>query len=148
MANITTYLENKLLEHSIKGNWTSSLPTTTYVGLFIIPPTAAYTSGSPTGSEVAISHGYARKSSAANFTWGTANDGSISNSSDITWNAEGAWNVTTNATTAAPVTHVGIFDASTGGNLLWFGPLSAAVTISSNGDSFTISQGNLVLTLS
>jgi hypothetical protein len=149
MANITTYLEQKLLEHSV-GKTAFTTPTT-YVGLFIVAPTAAYTSSTPTGSEVAISNGYARKSSATsggNFSWGTAPSGSISNSSDITWNATGAWNVTTNASVAAPVTHVGIFDAATSGNLLWFGPLSAAVTMSQNGDSFTISTGNLVLTLS
>jgi hypothetical protein len=142
MANITTYLENKLLEHSV-GKTAFVLPTT-YVGLFIVAPTAAYLSGAPTGSEVAISNGYARKA----ITCGASASGSISNSSDITWNATGAWNVTTNASVAAPVTHVGIFDATTSGNLLWFGPLSAAVTMSQNGDSFTISTGNLVLTLS
>jgi hypothetical protein len=145
MANITTYLENKILELTT-GKTTYSKPIT-YIGLFITPPTAAYTALAPNGNEPATDHGYSRIDTST-FGWSPAASGSISNAAYIIWNATGAWNVSTGATVGAPVTHVGIFDASTAGNLLWFGPLSAAVTISSNGDSFTISTGNLVLALS
>lgn len=148
MANITTYLENRLLSQSI-GVSPTSWPSATYAGLFIVAPTTDYTQALPTGSEVAKDRGYMRKT----VSWGSATAGSISNSSDITWTGTGAWNVSTNASSAAPITYVGIFDNADSngtktGNLLWFGALSAAVTISQNGDSFTISSGNLVLTLS
>jgi hypothetical protein len=141
MANITTYLENKLLEHSIKGNWTTSLPTTTYAALFIVAPTAT-TAGTEVGSTDA---GYSRISMSSK--WGTAANGSIANSDTLTWTATGYWNTTTGATSSASITSIGIFDASTSGNLLWFGPLSSYISMAS-GDTFSIQSGSLVLTLS
>jgi len=46
------------------------------------------------------------------------------------------------------VTTIGIFDSGTvgEGNLLWFGPLSSAVTLTT-GDTFTIPNASLTLTL-
>jgi hypothetical protein len=151
MANITTYLEKKLLAHSV-GQSTFSPPTGVYAGLFISTPTIDYTSSVPTGVEVgSTDHGYSRKA----ITWNAATTtttsgvtvGSISNSADITWTATGYWNSATGATSTAPIRSVGVFDASTGGNLLWFGPLNAAVTMQ-NGDTFSINANNFILTLS
>ena len=143
MANITTYLENKLLEHSLKGNWTTNLPTTTYAGLFIVSPTVAGTDGTEVGS---IDAGYSRISMATK--WGTAANGTISNTTSLIWNATGYWASGTGATASSSITTIGIFDAQTvnTGNLLWFGPLSTSITMG-NGDSFTIPVGNLNITL-
>jgi hypothetical protein len=44
------------------------------------------------------------------------------------------------------VTHVAIYDASTGGNMLAHGALTASKTVDS-GDTFTIAAGALSLTL-
>jgi len=41
---------------------------------------------------------------------------------------------------------MGIFDASTGGNLLWHGILSASKTVE-DGDTITFSAGNIDLTM-
>ena len=146
MGNITTYLETKLVGHSV-GKASYTMPTTVYAGLFISSPTAAYTSASPDGVEVgSIDHGYARLP----ISWNSASSGSITNSSALVWTATGYWNSATGASVSAEVKTIGIFDSlnnSGTNNLLWFGPLSAGVTLE-NGDSFTIEASNLVLTLS
>ena len=46
----------------------------------------------------------------------------------------------------APITHFGIFDAATGGNLLFYGPLKASVTVGKNVVP-VILKDNLELTL-
>lgn len=130
-GNLTNYLENVLLEHSTgKTSWTK--PTNTYAALYTVAPT-----DSTSGTEVASASAYARQV----ITWGTAASGSIANSANIRWpstgSATGSWGV---------VVAVGIFDALTSGNLLWYGPLSASVTIAT-GDSFQITSGGLTLTL-
>ena len=130
-GNLTNYLENALLEHSTgKTSWTK--PTNTYAALYTVAPT-----DSTSGTEAASANAYARQV----ITWGTAASGSIANSANIRWpatgSATGSWGV---------VVAVGIFDALTSGNLLWYGPLSASVTIAT-GDSFQITSGGLTLTL-
>lgn len=143
MANITTYLENKLLEHSLgKNSWT--MPASTKAGLFIVSPTASYVSGTPGSAvEVASLYGYSRQT----VTWATASNGSIANSAALTWTSTtGPWRRDTASSTPEAIVSIGIF-ASTTDNLLWFGPLSAAVTVNT-GQSFTIDAGDLVLTLS
>jgi hypothetical protein len=82
--NITTYLENKLLEHSV-GKAPYTMPTT-YVGLFINSPTVNYlTPNSITGTEVGQTNGYERKL----ISWNSASSGTISNSTDVTWTSTG-----------------------------------------------------------
>ena len=44
------------------------------------------------------------------------------------------------------VTHIAIMDASTSGNVLFYGALTTEKTVS-NGDQFTISSGNLSISL-
>jgi hypothetical protein len=143
MANVTTYLENKLLEHSLgKNSWT--MPTSTKAGLFIVSPDASYVSGTP-GSAVEVTslYGYSRQT----VTWATAASGSIANSAALTWTSTtGPWRRDTASSTPEKIVSIGIFASATD-NLLWFGPLSASVTIDT-GQSFTIDAGNFVLTLS
>jgi len=143
MANITTYLENRLLAQSVGVAQTTPVwHTSTTVGLFITTPNASYTLSVPTGTEVgSTDRGYSRKT----VTWNAASGGSISNSANITWTATGLWGSTTGASTAQSISSVGIFDAA--GNLLWFGPLSAKVIIDQSGDTFTIPANDLIITL-
>jgi len=145
MANITKYLEKKLLEHSI-GKTEFTVPSVTYAALFTSSPTADYT---PTtqGPAVEVSGtGYVRVE--VTNKWNTAvdnndltNSSKITNSDDLRWPAAG-----TISASWGLVTTIGIFDAASAGNLLWFGPLSVPVTLGS-GDSFTIPEDSLTLTL-
>lgn len=134
-GNITDYLENKILDHVVGSSRPAyTQPTATYAALFTVAPT-----DSTGGTEVALANNYARQS----ITWGAASGGAISNSADIRFPA----NPATNATgTWGTVVAIGIFDASTSGNLLWYGPLSSSVTVTT-GDSFKIATGGLTLAL-
>lgn len=147
MANITKYLEKKLLEQSVGRITNFTLSNGVYVGLFTSAPTADYTSANPTGTEVTGGN-YSRKPIQA-AGWNDAQDNNdvtysskITNKNDIEWTGINAnWGT---------IGYVGIFDAGTTspptGNLLWFGPLSTPITIAAN-DTFTISSGNITLTL-
>lgn len=106
-GNLSDYAENKLLNH-ILGVAAFTMPTTIYMALFTTNPTDA-----GTGTEV-TGNGYARKSVA----FSTATTGTTSNPADVLFaTPTGAWGT---------VTHFGLYDALTGGNLLWHGPLTTA----------------------
>lgn len=75
---------------------------------------------------------YARQS--ASFAAAAA--GSKATSATLTWAAM----------PAATVTHIGLWDASTAGNFLGGGALSASKVVGS-GDTFEITSGNLTLSL-
>jgi hypothetical protein len=86
-----------------------------------------------TGTEVS-GGSYARVS----VSFGAPSNGVSTNSASVTFpTATGTWGT---------VTHIGILDALTGGNLLYYTPLDASKSIAS-GDVFTISTGNLSVTL-
>ena len=127
MAEFSDYLENKVLDHVLK-NVSYSSPTTVYVGLFTSDPTDA-------GSGTEVSGGsYARQILSVT----TASAGITTSSADINFpQATGSWGT---------VSHIGILDALTSGNLLMHTPLTTAKTIDS-GDILKISSGNLTVTL-
>lgn len=104
--NMTDYLANKLLEHST-GKTAYTKPTTTYLALFKSDPTKA-------GSLSSEVSGYAYARTAV--TWGNAASRQIANAALVeTPEATGAWGT---------VSHIGIMDASTAGNMLYFGELT------------------------
>lgn len=71
-------------------------------------------------------------------TFSAAVSGSTSNSATVTFpTATASWGT---------VTHFGIYDASSGGNLLYWGALTVSKTVD-NGDVFTFPSGNLTVTL-
>ncbi len=125
MAGKTDYLENKILEHVLK-NTAYSSPATVYCALFTAAPNDAYTSGVPTGTEVS-GNNYSRTA----ITFGAASGGAIANSGAVTFpTPSGSWGA---------CTHFGIFDASSAGNLLYWGALAQTETpISGNTVSFQI----------
>lgn len=124
----TDYLENKVLDHTT-GKAAYTKPTT-YVGLFTAAP-----SDSGGGTEVSGSN-YSRVTTAAG-DWNSAASGSTSNANAITFPVpSGSWGT---------VTHFGLFDAATVGNLLWWGSLTNSKTIGS-GDTASFAAGALVLT--
>ena len=127
MAAMSDYLENALVNATLR-NTTFTSPATVYTGLFTTDPL-------DDGSGTEVSGGsYAREAS----TFGAPSNGSTSNSADIQFNqATANWGT---------ITHFGIFDALTGGNLLYHGILTSSKTIET-GDVFKFATGSLVVTL-
>ena len=124
---MSNYLENALVNGTIRGT-TYTAPTTVYVALYTTDPTDA-----DSGSEVS-GGSYARQA----VTFGAPSNGVSTNSGAVTFpTATASWGT---------ITHVGVRDASSAGNLLYYAPLTVSKTIAS-GDIFTISTGNLSVTL-
>lgn len=125
------YMENKILDH-VYGNTAFSAPATVYYALFTAAPSDA-------GGGTEVSGGsYARKAVTNNTTnFPNASGGSKSNGTAITFvTATASWGV---------VTHFGIFDASTAGNLLNWAALTASKTID-NGDTAEFAVGAFTVT--
>lgn len=129
MAALSDHAEKLLLDW-LMTTGSATRPTNWFVALYTAAP-----SDSGGGTEVS-GGGYARQS--ATFAAATSPGGTTSNTNEITFTASGA--------AFGTVTHIGIFDASTGGNLLWYGALSASKTIA-DGDALVFSAGNIDLTL-
>jgi hypothetical protein len=127
MAEMSNYLENALINVTLR-NTAYTTPTTVYVALYTTDPTDADTGTEVTGGS------YARTS----VTFAAPSNGVTTNSADVTFpTCTLAWGT---------VTHIGIRDASTAGNLLYHTPLDASKTIDL-GDIFKITTGNLSVTL-
>lgn len=128
-AQASDYLENKLIDHLFR-TATFAKPAALYIALLTAAPTDA-----GGGTEV-VGGGYARVNLAPLDTNWKATQGGTSGAS------AGTGGVTANAVSIAfpapsanwgTVTHFGIYDASTAGNLLIWDALTAARTIL-NGD--------------
>lgn len=127
MAEMSNYLENALINATLR-NTTYTSPATVYLALYTDDPTDA-----DTGTEVS-GGSYARQS----ITFGSPSNGTSTNSAAIEFPAAtGNWGT---------ITHVGIRDASTSGNLLYHTALDASKTINT-GDIFKILTSNLSVTL-
>ena len=129
MAGFSDYLEDKVLEHVFGGN-AYSAPSTLYVALYTVAPTD--TGG---GTEVS-GGGYARQTGA--FTVSGTNPTTASNTAAIEY--------PTATANYGTVVAVGIFDASSSGNLLAYANLTASKVVSS-GDVFRFNAGDLDITL-
>jgi hypothetical protein len=127
MAAMSNYLENALINATLR-NTTYTSPSVVYAGLFTSDPTDA-------GSGTEVSGGsYARKAA----TFGAPSNGASTISSAIEFDqATGSWGT---------VTHFGIYDASTSGNLLYHGALTASKAIDT-GDVFKFATSALTVTL-
>lgn len=129
MSALSNYAEKLLLDW-LMTTGSATRPTAWYVGLFTAAP-----SDSGGGTEVS-GNGYARQS--ATFAAATSGAGTTDNSAAVTFTAAGgSWGT---------ITHIGIFDALTTGNLLWHGAMTASKTIA-DGDTLEFSIGNIDLTL-
>lgn len=129
MSALSDYAEKLVLDW-LMTTGTATRPTSWFVALYTAAP-----SDSGGGTEV-TGGGYSRKS--VTFNAASSPGGTTSNSGIVSWTASGA--------NYGTVTHVGIFDASTAGNLLWQGALSASKTVN-DGDTLQFAAGNLTLTL-
>jgi hypothetical protein len=127
MAEFSNYLENALINATLR-NTAYTSPSVVYVGLYTSDPTDANT-----GTEVS-GGSYARTA----VTFGVPSNGVSTNSAAVEFpQATGNWGT---------VTHIGILDAATSGNLLYHTILDVAKTIDS-GDIFKIAIGSLSVTL-
>lgn len=142
MSAMSDYLENKLVDQLFRGQ---SAPTTTtlYVGLLTAAP-------SDSGGGTEVSGGsYARvavTSSLANWA-GTQTAGSTTASSGTGGQTSNNAAITfpTPAATWGTVTHFGIYDAASAGNLLFWGALTIAKTIN-QADTVTFPAASLSVT--
>jgi len=131
MAAASNFAENLIL------NWTlttgsATRPTAWYVALFTTDPTDA---GS--GTELSL-YSYARQAVTFNAATGT-NPTYCDNTATITFPTASGGNWGT-------VTHIGIYNASTAGNLLFHGALTTSKTVN-DGDTFQILANGLVINL-
>jgi hypothetical protein len=122
------FLENKLLDHML-GKTSYTMPTV-YVGLYTAAPTDA-------GGGTEVSGGAYARVATSGATWNAASAGSSSNAAAVTFpTATASWGT---------ITHFGLFDASTTGNMLRWGALTTSKTVG-NGDTPSFGIGTLVLT--
>lgn len=143
MSAMSDYLENKLIDHVLRAQAYTS-PATLYFALFTAAP-----SDSGGGTEVS-GNNYARvgvTASLANFA-GTQSAGSTTASSGTGGQSSNnaAINFPTPSGTWGTVTHWGIFDASTSGNLLFHDDLTTSKTINS-GDPVSFAIAAMTITL-
>lgn len=127
MAEISNYLENALINATLR-NTSYTSPTTVYVALYTTDPTDA-----DSGTEVS-GGAYARQS----VTFAAPSNGSSASNADVTFpQATASWGT---------VTHIGLRDAVTTGNLLYHSPLDTSKAIDT-GDIFKIASGSLTVAL-
>ena len=124
--SFSNYLETELLDHVFANNAYTS-PSAVYVGLFTSNP-------AEDGSGTEVSGGsYARQTASFTVSGNTATTDAVIEFPTAT----GTWGT---------VSHIGIFDALTTGNLLAYAALTASKSITS-GDVFRIPSGDIDITL-
>ena len=119
-GEFSTYLKNAIL-NAIANATSFGLAGDPYVSLHTADPGVTGTSEVTGGS-------YARQQVA----FGAASAGAISNSAIVDFTGM----------PAATVTYIGIWDAASGGNFLWGGPLASSKTVNS-GDTARFAAGDL-----
>ena len=117
MSAFSNYLEDQITGWIAGTSMTA--PTATFVQLYNGDPTDTGSGGTALYSRITIASG------TGSWTRGTGGNGTITNAS---------------------ATHVAVWDASTAGNLLFFGALTTAKTVAS-GDEVKFNASALTLTV-
>lgn len=126
MSAMSDYLELKFLDH-FTGTASTSAPAAVYLGL-----STASMNDDASGTELS-GNNYTRKA----ITFASAASGSISSNAAVEFNAATAsWGT---------ISHWGIWDAATGGNLLYHGAFTTSKAIGS-GDILKVASGSLTIT--
>ena len=124
--SFSNYLETSILDHVFAGS-AYTAPSTHYLALYTAAP------GETGGGTELSGNAYARQSVAFTTTGNTT-----SNTAAVEYpTATASWGT---------VTHIGVFDALTGGNLMAYAALTVSKTIDS-GDVFRVPTGDLDITL-
>jgi len=120
----------KLVLDFLMTTGTATRPTAWFLGLYTAAP-----ADSGGGTEVS-GNGYARK--AVTMAAATSPGGTTTSTDAQAFAASGgAWGT---------ITHVGLFDASSSGNLIWHGAITTNRVVN-DGDTLTFAIGDLDLTL-
>lgn len=125
MAQMSDYLENALINAVLRATAFTS-PATIYLALYTADPTDAKTGAEVTGGS------YARQSIAFN----APTNGASTNSAQVSFASM----------PAVTVTHVGLLDAATAGNLLFHGALASSKIVAA-GNTFLVAAGDITVTL-
>tara|TARA_R110000796_G_scaffold56486_7_gene130846 strand:- start:4174 stop:4611 length:438 start_codon:yes stop_codon:yes gene_type:complete len=144
MSDASTYTENRTLDFWLKANSQStSAPGTVYLALFTgSADSAGQAAATVTNLEEGVltdevstaGTAYARQS----VGFGTISNGTVATSGTVTF--------PTATADFGTVSHVAVMDASTSGNVIFYGDLTSAKLIES-GDTFQITAGSLTITL-
>jgi hypothetical protein len=124
-GSLSNYAENKVLDDLLVG--------TKYVGLFT--DAAGLTTDQPATEATTVNcPGYARKT----VTHAAAASGVKATNAEVLWTATGAW---------ATVRYIGVWDAATAGNLLYWCDIRIDGTLATptlaNGEELRIASGTL-----
>jgi len=140
MSEFSDYLENGILEHTLRGSALST-PATIYVALFTADPTDANVTANEvtTGNWPAYAREDAAQAGVISSGWATASGGTTSNAKELVWAAN-------NGAASVTVTHIGIYDQLTGGNLLYHTALTASKTLQVS-DVISFAIGAITVTL-
>lgn len=130
MSSFSNYTESLVLNWLLTTN-AATRPTAWYVALFTAAPSDA-----GGGTEVSGS-GYTRTATGTMTVSGTATTASNSAAIEFAAASGGNWGT---------ITHAAIMDASTGGNMLAWAPLTTSRTIN-DGDVFRIPAASLTVSL-
>jgi len=142
MAAMSNYLENKIIDWLLR-QVAFTPPTTVYIGLFTSTP-------SDTGGGTECSGGsYARASIACSTAnWAATNGATLTTNPSSGTSGQTSNNIVISFPTPSlswgTVTHFAIFDALSGGNMLFWGALSASKLVQS-GDTVSIQISQLVV---
>ena len=163
MTAASDYLENKLLDHALRGSSGAFTgPDPVYVALFStanstqVTALAAALEANTSGTDATTKFGYYEiansgtsytRQSASFSAAGTTTTGTIETSGAVNFPVASG-NYQSAGSTGNIVTHTAILDGNTigSGNVLFYGALTTSKTVSS-GDQFTISAGNLSISL-
>ena len=156
MSAASNYLEDKLLDHTLRyGTAPYTAPSTVYVALFADNGTDDAADALETGTNASagtgdwgyfeINNGSYARQSVTFAEAGTTTTGTIETNTPVSFPVATS-NYDTAGATGQVVTHIAIMDQSSGGNVLFYGALTTSKTVSS-GDQFTVSTGNLSISL-
>jgi hypothetical protein len=136
MSAASNYLENKILDHTLTAT-SYTAPTTRYLALFNNTSGSAATNleaGTLTDETSTSGTAYVRQA----VTFAAASSGTSATNATVTFPAATAnWGT---------ITHIAVMDASTSGNVLFWGAVTTSKTIET-GDTFQVSSGNLTVSL-
>jgi len=133
MSAASDYLENAVLDH-VLANTAFTQPSTLYLGLFTESGSTAANLEAGTLTDEISGGDYVRET----ITFDAASAGAADSAATVTFPAATAnW---------GEITHVAVLDASSGGNVLFYGAVTTPKTIES-GDTFQVSAGNLTISL-
>lgn len=140
MSQFSNYTEGNIIETTLRGA-AFPVPSGVHVALFTADPTDA----NVTANEVQLAAfpGYVRRDAAGGAAIST---GWTANSNGVSSNAKVITFPANNGAASVTITHIGLYDAATGGNLLYHAPLTSSKTLLV-GDVLSFAIGSITVTV-